>query len=316
MKWFALSCVAVLAGVASFAGVGPAGSASAVEAALWPRTVDVAFHMTTGVSLGKPTTLTSTKGVTSESHVDVGEKGAGFRLTWGNGFDRVTHFESWPILEGPAAKRTTYTVIAGIDFSQFSTGEKCRVVDLVGEEAGPFHCSMIQRGWDYDWDMYIVDDRVDRDLEVSASVRTEGSVSLEKGTFVQTPRIEGDASRHVKGATAVPTDSSTQLNSVHLREDSINRGVVREASAFFLYELFDNGKPITGRHGLPVEFSGIVTNKFASNGEVENESWCLISTGYIGNDLGYSCTVNAYYAKTGVDDRVHYVAEFTIRKYQ
>lgn len=315
MRWFALSCVAVLAGVGSLAGMGAAGSASAVETtALGPRTANVAFHVTTGVSLGKPTTLASTEGVTSESHVDVGERGAGFRLTWTKHFNRVIHTEAWPLLRGPHANSTPYKVIAGLDFSLFSTEKRCQVVDQAGHEVGPFHCVMIQRGRVYDWDMYIVDDRVDRDLEVSASVTTEGSVSLEKGIFNQRPYGKPGERRHLEGATAIPRDSSTQVNSVARPGDPRNGDGEREASAFFQYELFDNGQPVLGSNGLPVKFAGKVSNKFASSGELKKDSYCQIHTGYEFDPLGYSCTVNAYYAKTGVDDRVHYVAEFTIRK--
>jgi hypothetical protein len=263
--------------------------------------------------------MASTPALTSEPLFDAGDKSGGFRLSWERpigGSEHYLHSVRWPILQGSEASPTFYGVVVALDVSQRGVKHDCTAgaYGREQEQAGPFHCSLIQRGQGDRWDMYITDDRVERIAEASGSITTDSSLALEDGNYQS---IYPPLRLRLDGAPVVPAGSSTQFDAVATPEDTYNPVGEREGNIYFSYALVDDGRPVYGSDGKRAYVSGLVRNNRVSPGRF----YCDVATrGDLGAGTvvpGYSCdTVSSYATDWGADERVHFVTHFTVRKTQ
>jgi hypothetical protein len=335
MKFFVSCSMAALMGVAAILWAGPVGAASAEErpapgvgsasaAAKADHAASVAFRVGAGMSLGEPTTNLNQRTEALDYVSDVGKRSAGYTVAfndWQPGTEDFTIADvSWPILQGKDRVKTDFTLSArlqfrpifglGLDTTRPPTvpGYGCEVKDVKGQISDRIHCWMERHGWDNDWDLHLTDDDVNRRAEVSGSFRTEGSVSLEKGTF-------SGEELHVKGAEAVHTGESTQFDAVRQRFESPT--TTKEANIGFLYSLYDGGQPVRSKvDGSLLRVTGGVSN-YAGPFWFTGDSKCFFinERGLPVEDSGYSCAMNGHYVQTSFSDgRVHYITDFVVSR--
>lgn len=322
MKRFSLSCVTVLTCVAALAGAGPVGSASAQELMTGGAapgavsngatdkettyTASVPFHTSAGIQLAQPTTTVEHR-VGSLTHLSNADgTAAGFTFTFDeSAIDTpdapAAAAVTWPVLQD--GEKTGYTVTARIGIGSLTTDESCKVRDANDQETSHFHCTLAGRGLDYDWDMHITDDRVDRWVEASGSIKAEGSVSLANGTFDTTSKT------YRRGAADVPAGLSTEF-------DAVTKPGEDNDSAYIevWYDLLDNGRSVIARDGSPLRVKATVSNKRfwwfqeGSSCEIRGNSGIEVHS-------SYSCDMVGDYAHTGIGDgHVHYFTDFTVKK--
>jgi hypothetical protein len=250
--------------------------------------------------------MASTPAVAYQSLLNVGDKGAGFRLAWERPIqpgEHYKHIERWPILEGPDASPTLYSVVVSLDFTRWGVTTNC-MAGLHGrehEQGGPFHCSLIQRGQDNHWDMYVTDDRVERFTEASGSMTTEDGLSLVRGRY-----FAEKFGQRLDGASALPTGMSTQFDHVLPYDPKI------VAMAGFVFQLIDNGRPVHGSNGETV----LVVGDAGMPGQFTKSNCTFMVPGKADERVpGYSCDLVGYYAKDwGAGPKDHFVTDFTVRK--
>jgi hypothetical protein len=284
---------------------------SQLNDALW--TVGIDYHVGDGLSLGTATVSNVTKTVTVYPHADAAGKGAGYRAVFAKEFDpgiRTSADVSWPIRKGLKAEDTGYTVTSRVVYVEGKVAPQstCWVTRPQNEEADHIHCSLVQRGLDNDWDLYLTDDRINRVAEASGAIKTDDSVSLEKGEFATESELR------LNGATEVPVNSSTQFDAVLTPQDNTHNS--KRALAAFMYAMLDGGKPVYSKDdGQRLYVQGNVKNQRGL--EFAGESFCQFVTekGHVDKSSGYSCAMKGDYARTGIGDgRVHYETEFTVSK--
>lgn len=332
-----LSWMAILASVAVVASAAPAGSASAEELRDSGSQSDVStlgsdvhnvgvyFHVSHGLSLGKPKVAIDRFSGKSKQLLDAGGKGAGYTFTMKKseyGVDRSEMAVSWPILVGATGSDSGYRVLSSMKgpTNNLDWEESCRIVAPSGVSENHFHCYQYRRGLDFDWDLRISDDRVDRRAEASGVIKTVGAVSLTSAGFP----TNSESKLQVSGAETVPVESSTRFEAVLTPKDTEDGRRLNEpdtARVEFLYAVNDGDKPAySKKNGRQLYIRGYVSNHrartFFSGG-----AWCEFVTGRfneVEKDPGYSCTpVWGGYDQTGVPDgHVHYMADFEVSKNQ
>lgn len=333
VKRISLFCLAILSGVAVFLSAAPFDFASAEELPdspdragadstqsspapqYLPYSASVVFHVGEGVLLGAPAAhAREERLIHLVPLLDSGNRGAGYTISFWNMRDRggrAVAEVSWPILVGADGSSTGYTVSARIGIAgRLDIPEQtCTVTNSVGKETGPFHCSMVRRGGDWDWDLRLSDDRVKRVAEASGAFTTEGFVSLGNGKFGT------DSKLRINGADAVQKQSSTQFDAVLTSSDSTDRP--NTAQMRFEYALLDDGKPVYSRvDGQQLYIRGDVSNKREDNRFTGSSSCDFVTDGgRIDENSGYSCQMRGSYARTGADDRqAHYFTQFLVKK--
>jgi hypothetical protein len=231
--------------------------------------------------------------------------GAGFTFTFNKSVTEspdtpAAAAVSWPVLQN--GEETVYTVTARIGIGPL-TEESCKVIDQHDQETSHFHCTLAGRGADYDWDMHITDDRVDRWVEASGAIKAQGTVSLADGTFTTTSKT------YRRGATDVPAGSSTEFDAVTKPGEDNDT-----ASIEVWYDLLDSGRAVYGRDGSPLRVRATVSNeryswfREASSCEIRSDAGIEIHS-------NYSCDKKGDFAHTGIrDGHVHYIADFTVSK--
>jgi hypothetical protein len=337
MKRFSVCCAAFVASVAALAGLVPTGVAFADEgrvsdAASEPVSsngigVDlsegtVIYHVGAGVHLGEASTSIprNPNGANGVYHLeplyDVGEKGAGFNIKWRN---NVALAEvSWPI-QDTSGKATGYSVTTRFRVSPVRfLIPHCTIMGPDGPDQGPFQCTIIRRGLDYDWDMYVTDSRVNRWAETSGSIKTERSISLEDGKFWT------ESAKFLRGASQVAgpwngggkqPSRSTQFDAV-LTEGNQTQAP-DSARMGFTYALLDDGQPVyDARTGKRLYVIGNASNDREKT-EFKGNSSCVIGTlgGGPAENTGYACYIKDHYAYTGVKDgRINHITDFRVSK--
>lgn len=332
-------------GVAAVMWAGPAGVASAEEApasgvqsvaaaAKADHAASISFRVGAGMTLGEPTTRVNQRTEALDYLSDLGNRGAGFSVAfndWAPGTEDFTIAEvSWPILQskdraepepGKDKAKPDFTLSArlefhpifglGLDTTRPPTlpGYKCEVRDSKGQISSKIHCWMERHGWDNDWDLHLTDDDLDRRAEASGSFRTEGSVSLEGGTYAAGPEL------YVEGAGAVHAGESTQFDAVRQRNE--RPATTKVATIYFKYSLLDAGQPVRSKtDGSRLTLMGSVSND-AGGFWYSGKSECsfINERGLPVEDSGYSCAWNDHHAKTAYNDgRVHYITDFVVSR--
>jgi hypothetical protein len=322
-----LSGVAVLSGAArldvasaeELPGPRPHAAAESTQSNLTPLyapySAKVVFHVSEGVLLGAPAAnRREERLIHLEPLLDSGSKGAGYEISFWNMRDRggrAVAEVSWPILVGVDGSDTQYKVSARIGIGgKFDVPDQiCKVTNPAGGETGPFHCSMVRRGLDWDWDLHLSDDRVERVAEASGAFTTEGSVSLGDGKFGT------DSQLRINGAGAVGKQSTTQFDAVLSPFDHTDRPDT--AQMRFGYALLDDGKPVYSKvDGRQLYILGDVSNKREPK-QFTGSSSCDFVTdgGRIDENSGYSCDRRGGYAGSGTHDRqAHYFTDFVVTK--
>jgi hypothetical protein len=290
------------------------------------RVASVVFHVGHGISLGSPISRANERTEKFRFLTDAGDKGAGFAIDWnedtysgGNTGAKV----EWPIVQN--GSNTEYTLTARIGFgnrrgaNDFPLGQVCTVSGPNGQSAGHFHCSMTERGRDNAWDLSVTDDRVDRRAEVSGSITTDSRVSLTAGEFVTQSRQARQDQLRVDGAAEVPSNSSTQFDSVLRPQDTTL--IPDRALMAFMHAILEDGKPAYSKDdGTRLYVRGNVKNK-RSQGLMGDwfspESSCDIISekNHIDKNSGYSCDMKGDFVRNGNrDGDVHYHTDFTVKK--
>lgn len=323
-----LSCMAILASVAVAAGAAPAGFASAEEqrhsgtrseGSLLTQSshnVGVYFHVGYGLALGKPTEIANRFSLPYAHFLDVGAKGAGykFRMTRASAAaTRSVMSVSWPILEGRTGwSDSGYRVVSTIKGETGSSGweETCRIDDPRDLGGTYFHCNQVRRGLDFDWDLHITDDRVDRAAEASGAIRAVGPVSLSSGVTYSESKLQ------LIGSEAIPEHSSTQFDAVLTPSDKTSEPDT--ARMKFNYALNDGGQPVySTKNGRPLHVRGYVANQ-RTRTRFDGGAWCefVTSETEVEKDSGYTCELEwGNYANTGTKDgHVHYIVNFAVKK--
>jgi hypothetical protein len=199
----------ILTSIVGLVSGGAAESASAEEF----RDASINFHVADGIRLGSPSRLSG-----DYLHVDLeplseaDDKAAGLRL-WYRGDPAMARAEaSWPILQGQAETRTGYTVTTVLDAKGSAVEGSCTISGPSGP--APFHCVMGREDpdWAWNWDLQIIDDRVERVAEASGSITAKG-VSLVGGEFTTESELRID------GAEVIPEGMSTQFDAVLTPQD-------------------------------------------------------------------------------------------------
>jgi hypothetical protein len=312
MKRILLSGVAIFASATALVGLGSAGQATAVEVSGGiPWSAGVFYHVENGVVLGAP--VVNSKNENLSLLVDVGGKGAGYRLG-GVGPTPSAADVKWPILDRSTGSPTGYWVNAKIGITSFLDAHwkwECNVwSERAGESSsGPYQCDLVGRGTDLDWDLHLTDDRVQRRLEASGSVRTDGSVSLETANGLRFGGYQTESTVRVDGADIVPaTGAATQFGAVVTSTDKPKEQDT--ARMTFFYAIHDASAPGDGRRYY---VHGNVSNH--EGRAYKGGSFCDI-TDYLGNvvhDSGYTCTMDSYYGgAVNTSGRAQYITDFTV----
>lgn len=324
MKRFSMLCVATLTSVAALSCVSPVAWASANETPTSDARSEVAtsqlgnegdylasvtYHVGSGISLGAPTAADKERVRTLTEFPNVGDKSGGFAIAippWVGRDDKSSAKVSWPILRQDGS-RTGYDVIARIGFMNGARASgTCQISGPLGPDHGRFDCSMNQRLWDWDWDLYLTDSTVHRLSEASGSIKTDGSVTLKDGKFSTSSAVRLD------GADEVPAGSSTQFDAVLSRNEKTSEpGVARMKFTYGIYLPDQPGYVKSGGrlyvrgdiHTYPGGISGINLLGSSSCDIVDSEDRVVENT-------GYSCTVKD--ARSDGND--HYIADFTVSK--
>lgn len=333
MNRISLTCVAVLASVAALASGGPAGWAAATELpdpavtatadGSWIARVD--FHAGAAITLGAATKSEHSNTSEPTLFTDVDGRGIGYAFTFGWSQYKPVAEVTWPVLKN--GTKTGFEVKSRVGFrtplEPYDTN--CLVVGAYGKE-NPFHCSMVRRGLDNDWDMYITDG-VDRLAEASGTITTDDSVSLDTSPFIP---ANGNATQsvsplgyttgsrlHIDGAEIVPANSSTQFDAVLTPDDlkSPNRWTEPDTARMrFKYAIRDARHPADGTsptYYVRGDVSNYVGKKFTGGSSCE----IVDSLDNAVENSGYSCTMNGFHAGAVLTDgRAQYVTEFTIGK--
>lgn len=315
MKRITASCAAILTCVAAVAWVGPVGWASAEETpdnAVWRVGVD--FHVADGLSLGDATVSNQTKTVTVTPSTDAAGNGAGYSAVFPKEFDpeiRTGADVTWPIRQGRDGSDTGYIVTSRV-FSvegKVSPASTCWVTRPKNENTDNISCSLVQRGLDNDWDLYLTDDRLNRLVEASGAIKTDGSVKLGEGMFFAQTYLR------LAGATEVPVNSSTQFDSVLTPQDKDNPSGPRgsEALIMFEYAIYDGEQPgYVNSENRRLYLRGHVSNR---RGNVfRGDSYCEIITADGSAVENYTCTMKSSNARAEIGNGVHYETEFTVSK--
>jgi hypothetical protein len=340
MKRKSLSCVAVLASVAALAGVGPAGWAAAGElpesgnrpAAASSQVnsqggyaASVTYRVGNGIWLGTPKVVADNRADTLELLNNVGEKGAGYRFTWGGTATRQNSLDvrvQWPILKKDGSQ-TDYTATSEIRYfgPEWGYGPQttCVVRDSARKNVDHLRCAMDRRGGAWDWNMHITDTTVNRLAEASGSVKTDDSVSLDTAI----PMIPGgyttESQLRIDGADVVPTNSSTQFDAVLRTTDVTPPNTLKEpdtARMKFKYAIRDADQPGGGRGFGPQYYvRGEVSNQRGSMFKGGSSCEIIDYLGTVVENSGYSCTMDGYYdGSVGTAGRAQYITDFTIGK--
>lgn len=338
MKRISLSFVSVLASIAALAGAGPSGVASAEElyGAGGPSSAasaqldepatssaSVVFHVANGISLGAPTETVNEGTRTFDQLLNVGGKGAGYRMTLarerinrGNLDVKVT----WPLMRGRDFATTGYTVTARIRDVKNKPSSSlvlatCTVQGPEGKDKDRFRCSMNRQGYVWHWDAQITDSHVNRLAEASGSISTADSVSLGDGQFVT------ESNMRVDGAEAIPARSSTQFDAVLKATDKSSEPAT--ARMRFRYAIHLPERPpyvpnlpgYTANGSTQLYVRGSVSNY--RGGIFSGNSSCDIVTAddQVVQNTGYECTMKGAYLDTGFGDgRGHYRTDFEVSK--
>lgn len=298
MKRITLSCLTIVAIVAALGNAGPAGMASAEQmgdsgaraGGAFPQSgkaASVTYHVGDGLYLGSPTE-TGREGIDSLHPVnDVGDKGAGFTLTFSKwSADHKSFGEvSWPLFDDEGD--TGYTVTTRLSFGQKDWGQTCTVTYRSVPVAANLHCSVDRRGLNYDWDMYVTSDEAGRLAQVTGAIKTDDHVSLTEGEYWT------DADSHIDGAYAVPAGSSTQFNAFVVEEWGPAPGME------FRYAILDDGKPAYSKDGSQrLYFSGGVRSS--------DRTCSIVTADDHPVDSQYSCAMSWDYGP-GPGTYVHYI---------
>lgn len=328
----------LVASLALLACAAPVGVASAAELRESPpnshslettnppaRIAGVYFHVENGFSLGRPNASpVDVSAARIDQLLDVGDKGAGYKFAmWWKPDGRYVHRAAvqWPILEGQDGAGTGLVVKTELAFNHsggYNFYSKCSVVDSNGQKAAHVGCSIEQRGADFDWDLHLRDDRVNRLAEASGSVRTDGSVSLDASYFRPTRAYTTQSKLRVDGADDVSPNSSTQFGAVLTPDDLKPPKKPDEpetARMTFTYAIRDASAPGGPRVGPQYFVYGNVSNyigkKFtgASSCEIRDESSNPVQ------NSGYTCEMNSYYGGAiNTPGRAQYITDFTVSK--
>jgi hypothetical protein len=321
MKRISLSCLAILTSVAALACATTAEGASAeelhgsgiyaseVSTQASTKAASVVFHVGSGLYLGSPK-------VTAEEHLeflkpltnvgyDVGyDLGAGFRLAYKDSEATAAGEVSWPVLDawGARGKDTGITVTARLGFGQ-GWGQSCTVTDQDGEVTREYQCSLVRRGWDHDWDMYVTDDyhaRIGAE-EASGSITADGSLLLVEGQYDRGPSHLVEP-----GARSVAAKSSTQF-------DAINWGPSAEAGMQFRYAIFDDGKEVLGSKGTPLYVVGSVAKGKRQAGTSDCHFVHIADSHEVPDSSApYSCSYDSHLDGAVMLAPGNYITDFTV----
>lgn len=308
MKKIVLSFTAVIASVAAFSCVWPTGVASAADEPL-DRHSSVVFRMSSGLTLGRGIT-TLNKGMSDPVFLThAGDKGAGYTFasrTRGYRLNDVLEV-SYPILRGRYFVPTSNTVTTRVDLSDwtgFGPRWGCTVAGPDPKIVKGLHCSMERRGLDWDFELQLTHDDVNRSAEASGSIVTDGSVSLSEGKFTSESLVRQD------GASEVPVNSSTQIDAVLASNEGSHESDT--ARMKFKYALFDDGVQVRSKlDGQLLYVEGNVSN--TRGDKFTGGSKCAIVTeqGQDEWNSGYSCDTESHYALSG---RIQYITDFSVSK--
>lgn len=326
MKRLSLLCAAVLLGAGALPGVATIPAAAAprdsagvganaeAEPAVWSVGTVFNLHRVSlvngqqrdGVKKGETWTVEKLSGT-------IDRPGDGFKVTDSANRPTIDYSVKWQAkIHG---ETTSYWIVSRVvkywDFYWSNTRGTCDVYrgdpDHGGVVAeGPVICEATMSDRTEEQSKVTFDVRLNRLAEASGTIKTTGSLSLAQGEYTPSSKL------HLAGASAVAENSSTPFDSILAPGYEEGKDTAR---MMFKYALLDNGQEVF-MDGKRLYIAGHVLNQRDWAMFWGHSDCAVVDDQYRGiENSGYSCDTNGYYANTDIrDGRVHYIADFTVKK--